>query len=346
MGNINENLLEWVIEKIKKEYKDDICLLIGNDNLKLEQDSQGSYFNYFVPANEKGYSLSRTFIVDGIGYDLYPRSWQRMEAMANLDDYNTTGLGDVEILYCRSEEDKNRFLAMQQKLQENLKDPNFMFKKALEKLNVAMEIYQTMVFEENLSKVRMAAGFIADYLSVAVACINHTYFKYSQINQISELSNMKTLPQNFIEYYKAIIQADSMDELKKLCHVMILSTRKLLSYVKPQEEKKACPADFHNLASWYQELCYTWRRIYYWCGENNAEKVFVWTCYLQQELNIVKEEFNLKEMPLADSYNAENLEPIRKRAEELEKYIVEEIHKHGVELDEYASIEDFLDKNS
>lgn len=57
---------------------------------------------------------------------------------------------------------------MQAKLQENLRDPEFIFKKALEKLNVAMEIYQTIMFEDGIGKVRMAAGFIADYLSVAV----------------------------------------------------------------------------------------------------------------------------------------------------------------------------------
>ena len=57
------------------------------------------------------------------------------------------------------------------KLQENLKNNEFMFKKALEKLNAAMQIYQ-----------------------------------------ISELSSMKEVPQNFISYYRAIIHAESADE--------------------------------------------------------------------------------------------------------------------------------------
>lgn len=67
---------------------------------------------------------------------------------------------------------------------------------------------------------------------------------------------------------------------------------------------------------------------------------------MQRELDIVKEEFGLKEMDLCGRYSSENLSDLRKRAEELEKYIVEEIHNHGVALDEYNSIEDFLAKNS
>lgn len=346
MKTANEKLLNWAIDKIEKEYKDDVCLLIGNGQFKLEHDVDGPSVDYFVPANEKAYRLAKTFIIDGIGYDLYPRSWERIENMANLDDYNPTCLGYAEILYYRSEEDKDRFHAMQAKLQENLRNTELMFKKALEKLNVAMEIYQTMMFEDRMGKVRMAAGFIADYLSVAVAFVNQTYFKYSQINQMAELSAMKEIPQNFMQYYTAIIHADSVDELKNLCHVMILSTRKFMSNKKPKDENKVCSENFHNLADWYQELCYTWRRIYYWCGQRNALKAFVWACYLQQELDIVKEEFGLKEMDLCGSYSAENLSYLERRAEELERYIVEKIHNHGVELDEYKSIEDFIEKNS
>lgn len=346
MEAVNGKLINWVIGKIEKEYKDDVCLLIGSDVFKLEQDAEGTSFGYFVAANEKAYNLARTFIIDGVGYDLYPRSWDRIEKMAGLDDYNPTLLGNVKILYYRRIEDKNRFLALQAKLQENLKNNEFMFKKALERLNVAMQIYQTMMFEESIGKVRMAAGFIADYLSVAVAFLNQTYFKYSQINQISELSSMKEVPQNFISYYRAIIHAESADELKNLCHVMILSTRKFIKSRKTENKNKACNADFHNLADWYQELCYTWRRIYYWCGQKDAQKAFIWGCYLQQELDIVKEEFGLKEMDLCGKYNADDLSDFRKRAEELERYVVAEIHNHGAELDEYNSIEDFLSKNS
>ncbi|WP_055665983.1 hypothetical protein [Desnuesiella massiliensis] len=346
MKTKNEKLLNWAIDKILKEYKEDVCLLIGTGQFKLEQDKDVASFDYFIPANEKAHNLAKTFIVEGIGYDLYPRSWERIEKMANLDDYNTTCLGYAQILYYRNEEDKNRFLAMQAKLQANLKNPEFMFKKALEKLNIAMEIYQTMMFEDRLGKVRMASGFIADYLSVAVAFVNQTYFKYSQINQISELSVMKEIPQNFMQYYTAIIHADSVDELKNLCHVMILSTRKFMSNRKPKNENKIYNEDFHDLADWYQELCYTWRRIYYWCDQRDAEKTFVWSCYLQRELDIVKEEFGLKEMDLCGKYSSENLLDFRKRAEELEKYIIDEIHNHGVAIDEYNSIEEFMAKNS
>lgn len=345
MKTTNEKLVEWVIAKIKKEYKDDICLLVGNVPLKLDQDAEGTFFDYFIPANDKGYGLAKTFIIDGIGYDLYPRSWERITDMTNLDDYNPTCLGCATVLYCRSEEDKKRFLGMQAELQKNLNNREFMFKKALEKLNVAMSIYQTAMFEEKISKVRMAAGFIADYLSVAVAFTNQTYFKYTQINQIDELSVMQDIPENFISYYKAIIDADTIDVLKSLCHSIILTTRKFMKTKNPHVEESAHDSDFHNLAEWYQELSYTWRRIYYWCDQQDAQKAFVWGCMLQQELDTVKEEFGLNEMDLLGYYCSKNLSTFCRRAKELESNIVAEISNHGVKLNTYHSVEEFLEKN-
>lgn len=346
MKTINEKLVDWAIAKIEKEYKDDVCLLIGHDTLKLEKDTAGLSLGYFIPATENAYGLAKTFIINGIGYDLFPMSWERIEGLANLDEYNTSCLEDVQILYCRNAEDEKRFTALQAKLQENLQNPEFVFRKALEKMNIAMEIYQTMVFEESIGKVRKAAGYIADFLSIAVAFINQTYFKNGQTNQIADVLAMKSIPENFIELYKGIVGADSTEELKKLCYTMIYNTRKFLNERKIWSQNKACSKDYSGLADWYQELCYTWRRIYHWCEQNDTVKSFIWGCGLQYELDIVKEEFGLDEMDLLGEFNAHDMSDFRKRAEDLEKYIVDIIEEHGVVLDAYSSVEDFLEKNA
>lgn len=346
MKTINDRLADWAITKVEKEFKDDVCLLISHDTLKLEKDASGSSLSYFIPATENAYKLAKTFIINGIGYDLFPMSWERIEGMANLDEYNTSCLSDVKILYCRNSEDEKRFTALQEKLQENLQNQEFMFKKSLEKMNVAMELYQTLVFEESIGKVRKGAGYIADFLSIAVAFVNQTYFKNGQTNQISDLLGMKSIPENFIELYKAIVKADSADELKKLCYLIIYNTRKFLNAKKEKSESPVCNHNFGDLANWYQELCYTWRRIYHWCEQNDAVKSFIWGCGLQYELDVVKEEFGLDDMDLLGEFNANDLSSFSKRAECLEKYIVEKINEHGVVLDAYSSVEDFLEKNA
>ncbi len=345
MTKINEKLREWVINKIKTEYADDVSLLIGFNALDLEEDKKGEAFDFYIPETDKGYNLSRTFIIDGVGYDLYPRSWERIEDMVNFDDYNSFAIADATVIYSRNKDDEIKFQDARKRFFDNLNNNEFVFKKALEKLNIAMNLYQTMMFEESVGKVRMAAGYITDYLAFAVAIMNNTYLKNIQTNIIEELSNMKNIPDNFIEYYKAIINAETIAELKNLSHLIISSTRKFLDKNKPCTVTEKNNINYNALADWYQELCYTWRRLYFAVKNNDTEKAFVWGCLLESELDIIKEEYNLKPMDLMGVYNSADLSVLQNRAKKLEEYIISVINENGVELKSYADINEFISLN-
>ncbi len=345
MKPTQKELTQWAIEQIQKKYKDDVALLIAISGHSLEDDCHGECFDYFIPANENGNKLGQTFIIDGVGHDLYPRSWQRIENMANFDDDFTYGLGDAIILYYRSEEDLMRFKEMQEKLRANLKDKGFMMKKALEKLDAAMDIYRTMMFEDQLYKVRMAAGFIARYLSIAVAGMNGTYFRQRLDLETVELAQMKEIPENFIPCFEAIVKARSVDELRSFSHEIISTTRRFIASHKQSNAPKARMPDYEDLADWYEEGSLTWRRIYHHCDTQNYERVFPDAINLQHELNIIEEEFGLKEMDLLGWFDTADLSAFRQRAEELERYIISKIEAQGFALNKYDTLEQFLAEN-
>jgi hypothetical protein len=341
----SENLSQWAINRIKREFKDDVCLLLGHNTLKLDEDMDDAAPGFFIPVSENAIGLAKTFIVDGIGYDLFPVLWERLERTADLDEYNTTCLADATVLYYRNEEDKARFIELQARLLNNLHNPDYMVKKALEKLGVAMEIFQTMMFEDTLYKVRKASGYIVDYLSIAVANANQQYFKNGQTNQVLDLLAMKGIPRDFIRLYEDIVKADSSEELKKLCHEMISNTRQFLITKKRKGENGRRNQNFKDLANWYHELSYTWRRVYHWCDKTDPIRGFMWGCMLQSELDIVREEFGLGEMDLLGTFNANDMIAYRRQAETLEKQIVSAIKDHGATLDVYDSIDEFIKNN-
>lgn len=346
MKPTQKELTEWAIAQIKKNYLNDVALLIGVPEHAMEDDCHGECFDYFVPANENGNKLGQTFIIDGVGHDLYPRSWQRIENMANFDDDFTNGLNDAIILYYRSEEDLERFRAYQERLRANLRDRGFMMKKAFEKLDAAMDIYRTMMFEDQLYKVRMAAGFIARFLSMAVAYINGTYFRKRLELETVELAQMKEIPENFIEYFDAIVRAVTVDELKKASHEIISTTRKFIASRRQPKEKKERRPGYEYLSEWYEEGSLMWRRIYRHCDAANPDRAFADAISLQYELNIAAEEFALKEMDLLGSFDAADLGALKQRARELEDYIVCVIESQGISLNKYDTLEQFLAKNS
>lgn len=345
MKTTSQKLAEWAINKIKTEYPNDIALLIAVENQSVNNDGHSECFDYFVPASERGCELGRTFIIDGVGHDLYPRSWELNERTADFDDGFSLGLGKAKILYSRTKEDEQRFLTLRQKMFKNLKNKDFMRKKALVQLDQAMDLYRTMMFENELYKVRMATGYISDFLSTAIAYLNETYIDKWCLGNLAQLLKLQNLPDGFTQYLKVMFDTESVDELKNISHLMISSVRRFIEKNTPIKQSNTSTSDINRLAEWYQELALVWHRIAYYCDIENAELALQDACYLQSELMIVQEEFGLAEMNLLGDYHSSNLSQLKLRSNEIENYVTNTIEKGGAKIEKYQTVDDFLKSN-
>ena len=132
METVNEKLEQWAIRRIEKDFPDDVCLLLDHKTLKLDKDKDGGRigFGSYVPNTARSNGLARTFIIDGIGYDLFPQSWERLEKMADVNHYNLTCLDDSVVIWARRETDRRRFESLKEKFRANLKNPCLMLERA------------------------------------------------------------------------------------------------------------------------------------------------------------------------------------------------------------------------
>ncbi len=345
MENVNESLAGWIISKIKNEYCDDIKLLVGDDVYKLDIDRPGNAMSYYFPASERANKFARTFIIDGIGYDLFPMSWERIENIANLDEDNAAVLLDSTIIYSASEDEKQRFMSLQSLLRSHLADPRYSHKLALQKIDVAMDLFRTMSFEDTLYKVRKAAGYILIYLSHSVAYANHTYFRRGHNEQVADLAKLPHIPDDFLTLTTAIIASSSIPDIVDLCRRLIKSTRQFFADME-SKPKSFYNRNYQDLAGWYHELSYAWREVYHWCERKDAAKAFIRGSFLQSEMDVIQSEFGLPEMDLLGAFDGANLDNFQERARLLETRIIETITKNGAYVDSYDSIEEFLVRNS
>ena len=358
-------LTKWVIDKIEKDYKNDVALLIGIKGHSTDGDEHGEIFDYFVPATERANELTETFIIDGVGHDLYPRSWERLENSVNLNDMPIV-LDNATILYSRSEEDANRFEECRNRLRANLHNDTFVYGKALECMDKALEIYRSMIFEEKLYRVRSECDCIHEWLSRAVAYLNHTYaesaiYSESQAYNKDEKSRMyscpemKTVPEGFFTNAKKLLETDDVEVLRKTVFAVLKSTRSFILEHKPVSSSASdspdlpdsgatSKVDYQGLADWYQELSLTWRRLRYFCQNNMVEKAYTDACYLQEEFLYIAQEYKVQEFNLLDSFDKDNLSLLAERANNLEIIIQGILADNGVKINSYNSVEDFLAK--
>lgn len=345
-------ILEWAIGKIKTEYKDDVALLIGHgfakeaSQLPGDKERYKGEIDYYVADTPRADGLSKSFIVDGVCYDIYPRSWSGVEMMAELNDCHTACLADANILYVRSEEDRAHFERIRSKLFANLQNRSVSMQKASARLTMAEEIYKGMLFKERLFEVRSSAGYILDYLAQSVALANGRYFKRNELFQLEEMQTFTSMPDDFPRLYEEIIRSESVEQIKTLCYRLIRLINAFLDQKLPSAPPpRRVRADYRGLADWYQEFGHMWRKIYDDCRKNDERRAFIRGCALQHELDVISEEFGLREMDLLGSYDAENLSGMEKRAKEIEEYIVDSIVNNSVRIAIYPSVEAFLKDN-
>ena len=349
-------LTKWVINKIEKEYKDDIALLIGIKGHSTNGDGHGECFDFFVPATERGNELTETFIIDGVGHDLYPRSWERLENSVNLDDMALL-LDQATVLWAKDDAAVKRFEDCRNRMWQNLKDDSFVYGKALEYMDKALEIYRTMIFEEKLYRVRSEADCIHECLSKAVAFMNHTYtespvysenqaYNGQEESRLYFCPEMKIVPDGFFANARKLLEAKDVEVLRETVFALLKTTRAFILERKPAETGKMAVAkiDYQGLADWYQELSLTWRRIRYFCENNMVEKAYVDACYLQEEFLYIAQEYKIDELNLLDSFDKDNLSLLADRSNQLEKIIQGILADHGIKINSYSSVEDFLSK--
>ena len=208
-------------------------------------------------------------------------------------------------------------------------------------LYTSMEIFQTLVFQTSLAQVRKGAGYIMEFLAVGIAFANHTYLKATQTYMIEELEKMDALPENFTSLCRSVLAAEDTGEIKRLSYEIVAAARAFFEKGAPAAQSKA-PDDFSGLAGWYHELSYTWLRIYRACEESDFGRAYAWGMYLQNELDVVAEEFCLPSMDLMGAYSPHSLAAYRSRAEELELQIRVILRNRGASLDEWDTVEEFL----
>ncbi|NLO47560.1 MAG: nucleotidyltransferase domain-containing protein [Clostridiales bacterium] len=352
MKRKNESILHWVIEKIRNEYPDDVGLLIvygsyitGNDGPLSDIDF------YFVPNKESSLSLGRTFIIEGIGYDLFPLSWERLEGLASLNENLTPLLGNARIAWCQSEKDKKRFIVLRRKLADNLSDDSFMEQKTEDKLKHACDLQIKLANSNSLCDCRLLAGGVLLDLADAVAYKNRTYFHRGLKEQYTDLKRMENLPDGFIEKYEAVIRSNTIIEIKRNCMTLIMSTINCFSVNterdntsfrdSPSLPKTNGDPDYLMLAELYGEIVSTFNKVYFCCENNNPILAFLSTVCLQ---NVLNEEVGALRFDLLECFDMLDLSGLFKAAKAAESKLIRFISE-GASIKRYKNVDEFLRDN-
>ena len=347
---INDKLVKWIENKVKTKYHDDISMVLiygsyvnGTANTKSDVDC------YYIPKTDRGYEIAVDFIINGVGYDIFPMSWDRVENIAALKEVLLPCVGDVKIIYCNSDEDLKRFSQLQIKMHNNLKDTDYIRTIIEGKFFFACDLYSEMKAHTDTASIRKFAGYIIMTLADIVALYNHDYFHFGLKKQLEDLqTKFQDIPKEFTEEYIRIIQASDNASSKEHCFNLLKITADHIGLdmeIKEAELKELVSEnthpDFQWLAGLYEEISSTFNKIYVCCENGNYALAFLSAVCLQNELDDAME-CGGKKYNLLDAYSHMELSRLVDKTKEIETDYVQRVLDGGGKIKRFDSFEDFV----
>ena len=327
---MRDQLVGWIEETVRNHYAGKVALVcLYGSHINGTANEHSDVDCYFVPKTEEGMALARTFLLEGVGYDLFPMSWQRLEAIARLEQSHQPLVGDVQVLYADSPEDLEKLEAVRRQLRDNLADPVFRGREARERFVRACS--RLPLADDDLKTARLKAGGLLMDVAEVFAFGQGEYYHYGLKRQFPDLLALSDLPEGLEKDYLAVLKAKTSAEIAAACRSLL----ERCPWPVMQNQQPVVWGDrpaAAQLAGLYEEISSTFLKIYRCAEIGNPVLAFLSAVCLQWELPWVD---------LLTSYRYEDLTPMAENARAVETQLRRELESAGVSLKEYKTFAEF-----
>jgi len=345
---INDRVVQWILNKVKTEYADDVSLvLIYGSYINGTANSKSDVDCYFIPKTEHGYNLAVDFMIEGVGYDIFPIPWERVEKIANLLENMSPLVGDVKIIYYNNASDIERFRTMQERLKTNLLNDTYVREIAAKRCEEAGRFCVMLDQNCSASQIRKIAGNIIMTLADAVAVYHHDYYHFGLKRQFEDLqNNIPDVPRKIVDGYRNVVEAIDLDDVKKYALQFFDDVCKYLGVTFPlpeifeNEGLVVNKVDAAWLASLYEEISSTFHKIYVCCESGNHILAFLSAVCLQRDLDDAREA-GCPVYDLLSDFNYKELSKLAETTHRIENDLVQLITDNSGYIKKYDSFEQF-----
>jgi len=252
----NEKLINMVIERVKRDFPDDI-VLIGLTGSFLHGDfHEKSDLDLCIIHDTVGFGrLWDTFIFDGVAYDFVYISWDNLERKAALERVGVSGLTDLQIIYCTKPEYLDKLNGLKEKALRLMAEPisKESLKRAKKHIDLAKHEYANTMLSDRIGIVRYASSRLLFNLINALVSLNNTCIKQGIKRYLDEVLTYRYLPDNFHSKYMSVIDSKTVCEIKNATLSLLSSVTQLYDTVSEEHVPKPVPTST-NLAGTYELL--------------------------------------------------------------------------------------------
>lgn len=332
-----KKILDVVLDVVKSHYADDIAIVIlygsavnGTAHDKSDLDL------LIVPKTDKGWNFGKTFILDGIGYDLWTAPWAVLEAIMRKEDMRTAILADSVLLYYADEADRERYELLKKNAAAVHPLCAHDFQPVMEFVARAKRYYGEYCLSENPA----AVGGVVMELVNALCLLNRTYLRFGAKKILEETAQFALLPPDFIENARcAMLYPESAREV---CADLI---RSVTAFVREQFSRFLhADALGRHVVGLYEEVSSHWNKIRYASEQGDAVGALMAAASLQGDLDFAAEYLGSAErFDLFEGYDSDDLPAFRAHCDAVEERFVKVLREAGMPVAVFASADELAE---
>ena len=252
----NEKLISMVIERVKKDFANDIVLIgftgsFAHHDYHEKSDLDLCIVHDFIQFGK----LWETFLFDDVAYSFFYISWDNLERKAALERVGVSGLTDLKIIYCSKPEYLEKFNRLKEKALKLMAEP--ISKNSLERakkhIDLAKQEYANVMLSNDLGIVRYASSRLVFNIVNALVSLNNTCIKQGIKRYLGEVLTYNYLPDNFYCKYMALIESKNVCEIKNAALSLLSGVTRLYDIMRQKYIIKPVPTS-DNLAGTYEML--------------------------------------------------------------------------------------------
>lgn len=346
-------IVDALLGRLEAEFPDDIAIMACYGSYITGMPTRVSDIDfYFIPSTPRGYRMSYQFIIGGIGYDLWPLSWERAEQIANFDELLVSVIADANVVYYRNSEDLDRFNSLKHKVREHMEPQNrpILLRKAGAMLDRAKRLFfDACASDGDLRQVLLCSSGILEYVLAALAFANSSYVKKGAARVHDEIARFEVVPEGFVRYFQAVTNGtDPMAVLRDLTALIKSVDATVVDAAITECGSDQGRAEGRTLSSekasgFYEELRSTYNKLRDACdGKDQAKAFFALNVIVREVRDLLGSSYDSHGFPdLHTPLSERNYELIKERAVAHEAMLVSLLTGHGVSINEFTDVGEF-----
>lgn len=339
----NQRIIDAVVERAEALCPGVLDLVAVTGSFRDGRFHEHSDLDLVLVINDpSGWAVADCFILDGVGFDLYCHSWDRLAQLTTLPHPFVGALLDAEVVHVGDPAALERYLGLRSRLQAVLSAPlqEGALARARGHLTRAHEALGRLVTATDMTRLRTMQVRVLEQATFCWYALNRTTADHGVQAVPDDVAGFALLPEAGVALRRALVVARAPDQVREAAVALVTATEQVVERLELQG-RPAPTAD--ALRGGYEEAWSNWRtKMHRAAEQGDAHLALVTAAAYQEFLDSGRRQLDLPVVDVLGDFDPAELSGSAEAFDRAMATHQEQYASVGLPVRRFARLDDWL----